>query len=188
MLLEKNARMRAAILFSDRPPPTMGAFKGSERDWLKPSDRCRGSRLGGLVGRRLTHVRLGEHLRHRRYRRDPDPVTAAKLASPGQRDSPLSGLRIVSTRISRKIDSGSPQVLRPWPFPCTEHTAMRLVDDGSTSPTLLSEVSDWKTIRPGSASGTGTIPCWGAGAAATASTRIRLTKSASASGSSWRTG
>ena len=63
-----------------------------------------------------------------------------------------------------------------------------VVDDGSTSPALLSEVSDWETIRPGSVSGTPTTPSCGDGAAATASTTIRSTKSSSASGSSWRTG
>ena len=43
-----------------------------------------------------------------------------------------------------KNDSGVPKSFDRWPFRCTEHAAMKLVADGSTSPTLLREVSDWQ--------------------------------------------
>ncbi len=63
-----------------------------------------------------------------------------------------------------------------------------VVDDGSTSPALLSEVSDWQNHPAWVSFRDRYDPSCGAGATATASTMIRLTKSASASGSSWRTG
>ena len=47
---------------------------------------------------------------------------------------------------------------------------MRLVADGSTSPTLLREVSDWQDHPAWLSFRAGTIPSYGAGATAAAST------------------
>ena len=101
--LEKNARMRARILFSDRAGRRMDAFKGSERDWLMPSDRCWA--LAWRLGRTATHGRgpIGPPFATTRGgNRYLDPVTAARLASRANGLLPLYGLRIVSTRISKK--------------------------------------------------------------------------------------
>ena len=60
----------------------------------------------------------------------------------------------------RTISPGCPQVLPSWPFPYEEDSAMRLVDEGSTSPDAAAARSrTGKTIRPGSPSGDGTIRC-----------------------------
>ena len=69
-----------------------------------------GSLPGGSVGRRLADVApSGQRLRRRvAGSRDLDPVTAATLASRANGILPLYGLRIVSTRISKKTTRVSP--------------------------------------------------------------------------------
>src|SRR5262245_730063 len=47
----------------------------------------------------------------------------------------------------RRRRPGCLQVLPEYPSPCTEPRAMTRVDERSTSPTLLSEVSDWRNDR-----------------------------------------
>jgi RNA polymerase sigma factor (sigma-70 family) len=44
---------------------------------------------------------------------------------------------------SRKNRRRRPQILCLLPFPCKENSAMRLIHDGSTSPTLLNRVAHW---------------------------------------------